>query len=207
MTCLLLTSSFLTYALARKMSKSSMHSTDYYVIKETSVFKSITTTKKIMHMSNALFTDILMLCNRKDITNQTLLRCVKFENIRRLQKILFLKWSSKDWLKRLCMIMLKQTCYNIIFAFSALSWMLFKKSLKTLWFSLWKVSALFFHIITLVVEFSLTFCFMQTSTWWQFMSNTSSFKIEIWDLWRISWWILMSCFSRQTRKCLSSSVR
>ena len=184
-----------------------MHSTDHYVIKETSVFKFTITTKKIMHMSNALFTDILMLCNRKDITNQTLLRCVKFENIRRLQKISFLKWSSKDWLKRLCMIMLKQTCYNIIFAFSALSWMLFKKSLKTLWFSLWKVSALFFHIITLVVEFSLTFCFMQTSTWWQFMSNTSSFKIEIWDLWRISWWILMSCFSRQTRKCLSSSVR
>ncbi len=91
MTCLLLTSSFLTCASARKMSKSSMHSTDYYAIKETSVFKSTTTTKKIMHMSNALFTDILMLCNRKDATNQTLLRCVKFENIRRSQKISFSK--------------------------------------------------------------------------------------------------------------------
>ncbi len=184
-----------------------MHSTDHYVIKETSVFKFIITTKKIMHMNNALSTDILMLCNRKDATNQTLLRCVKFENIRRLQKISFSKWSSKDWLKRLCMIMLKRTCYNMIFAFSALSWVLFKKSLKTLCASLWKVSALLFCIITLVVEFSLTFCSMQTSTWQQFMSNASSFKIEIWDLWRISWWILMSCFSRQTRKCLSSSVR
>ncbi len=207
MTCLLLTSSFLAYASACKMSKSSMHLTDHYAIKETSVFKFTTITKKIMHMSNALFTDILMLCNRKDATNQTLLRCVKFENIRRSQKISFSKWSSKDWLERLCMIMLKQTCYNMIFAFSALSWVLFKKLLKTLWFSLWKVSALLFHIITLVVEFSLTFCFMQTSTWQQFMLNASSFKIEIWDLWRISWWILMSCFSRQTRKCLSSSVK
>ncbi len=203
----MLTSSFLAHASARKMLKSLMHLTDHYVIKETSVFKSITTTKKIMHMNNALSTDILMLCNRKDATNQTLLRCAKFKNIRRLQKISFSKWFSKDWLKRLCMIMLKQTCYNIIFAFSALSWVLFKKSLKTLRFSLWKVSALLFCIITFVVEFSLTFCSMQTSTWWQFMSNASSFKIEIWDLWRILWWILMSCFSRQTRKCLSSSVR
>ncbi len=73
------------------MSKNSMHSTDHYVIKETSVFKSIITIKKIMHMSNALSTDILMLCNRKDATNQTLLRCVKFENIRKLQKISFSK--------------------------------------------------------------------------------------------------------------------
>ena len=184
-----------------------MHSTDHYAIKETSVFKSITTTKKIMHMSNALSTDILMLCNRKDVTNQTLLHCMKFENIRRLQKISFSKWSLKDWLKRLCMIMLEWTCYNMIFTFSALSWVLFKKSLKILWFSLWKVTALFFCIITLVVEFLLTFCSMQTSIWQQFMSNTSSFKIEIWDLWKISWWILMSCFSRQIRKCLSSSIK
>ncbi len=136
MTCLLLTSSFLACASARKTSKNSMHLTDHYAIKETSVFKFTTTTKKIMHMSNALSTDILMLCNRKDATNQTLLRCVKFENIRRSQKISFSKWSSKDWLERLCMIMLERTCYNMIFAFSALSWMLFKKSLKTLWFSL-----------------------------------------------------------------------
>ncbi len=132
MTCLLLTSLFLTYASACKMFKSSMHSTDYYAIKETSVFKFIITTKKIMHMSNALSTDILMLCNRKDATNQTLLRCVKFENIRRLQKISFSKWSSKDWLERLCMIMLERTCYNMIFAFNALSWMLFKKSVTIL---------------------------------------------------------------------------
>ncbi len=165
MTCLLLTSSFLAYASTRKTSKSSMHSTDHYAIKETSVFKSITTTKKIMHMNNALFTDILMLCNRKDATNQTLLRCAKFENIRRSQKISFSKWSSKDWLKRLCIIMLEWTCYNMIFTFSALSWVLFKKSLKTLCASLLKVSALLFHIIILVVEFSLTFCSMQTSTW------------------------------------------
>ena len=207
MTCLLLTSSFLAYASAHKMSKNSMHSTNHYAIKETSVFKSTTTTKKIMHMNNVLFTDILMLCNRKNATNQTLLRCAKFENIRRSQKISFSKWSLKDWLERLCMIMLEWTCYNMIFTFNALSWMLFKKSLKTLWFSLWKVSALLFCIIILVVEFSLTFCSMQTLTWWQFMSNASSFKIKIWDLWRISWWILMSCFSRQTRKCLSSSVK
>ncbi len=96
MTCLLLTSSFLAYASACKTSKSSMHSTDCYAIKETSVFKFTTTTKKIMHMSNALFINILMLCNKKDVTNQTLLRCAKFENIRRLQKISFSKWSSKD---------------------------------------------------------------------------------------------------------------
>ncbi len=207
MTCLLLTSSFLACASARKTSKNLIHSTDHYAIKETSVFKSTIIIKKIMHMNNALSTDILMLCNRKDATNQTLLCYAKFENIRRLQKISFSKWSSKDWLKRLYIIMLKQTCYNMIFAFNALSWVLFKKSLKTLCASLWKVSALLFCIITFVVEFSLTFCSMQTSTWWQFMSNTSSFKIEIWNLWRISWWILMSCFSRQTRKCLSSSIK
>jgi len=91
MTCLLLTSSFLAYASACKTFKSSMHSIDHYVIKETLVFKSTITTKKIMHMNNALFTNILMLCNRKDVTNQTLLRCAKFKNIRRLQKISFLK--------------------------------------------------------------------------------------------------------------------
>ncbi len=96
MTCLLLTSSFLAHASAHKMSKNSMHSTDHYAIKETSIFKSTTITKKIMYISNALSTDILMLCNRKDATNQTLLRCAKFENIRRLQKISFSKWSSKD---------------------------------------------------------------------------------------------------------------
>ncbi len=107
MTCLLLISLFLAYASAHKMFKSSMHSTDHYAIKETSIFKFTIITKKIMHMSNALFTDILMLCNRKDATNQTLLYYMKFENIRRLQKISFSKWSSKDWLKRLCMIMLK----------------------------------------------------------------------------------------------------
>ena len=165
MTCLLLTSSFLACASACKMFKNLMHSTDYYAIKETSVFKFTITTKKIMHMSNALSTDILMICNRKDATNQILLRCMKFENIRRLQKISFSKWSLKDWLEKLCMIMLKRTCYNMIFTFSALSWMLFKKLLKTLWFSLWKVSALFFCIITFIVKFSLTFCFMQTLTW------------------------------------------
>jgi len=47
-----------------------MNSTDSYVIKETiSVFAF---TKKIMHMSNALLIDMLMLCNRKlkDATNQ-----------------------------------------------------------------------------------------------------------------------------------------
>ena len=91
MTCLLLTSLFLACASACKTSKSSMHSTDHYAIKETSVFKSIVTTKKIMHISNALYTDILMLCNRKDATNQTLLRCAKFENIRRSHKISFSK--------------------------------------------------------------------------------------------------------------------
>ena len=128
----MLISSFLAYASTCKTSKSLIHSTDHYAIKETSVFKSTTITKKIMHMSNALSIDILMLCNRKDATNQALLRCMKFKNIRRLQKISFSKWSSKDWLERLCMIMLKWTCYNMIFAFSALSWMLFKKSLKTL---------------------------------------------------------------------------
>ncbi len=69
MTCLLLTSSFLTCASACKTFKNSMHLTDHYAIKETLVFKFITTTKKIMHMNNALFIDILMLCNRKDATN------------------------------------------------------------------------------------------------------------------------------------------
>jgi len=47
-----------------------MNSTNNYAIKETiSVFAS---TKKIMHMSNALLTNMLMLCNRKlkDATNQ-----------------------------------------------------------------------------------------------------------------------------------------
>ncbi len=91
MTCLLLTSSFLACASARKTFKSSMHSTDHYAIKETSVFKPTTTTKKVMHMSNALSTDILMLCNRKDATNQALLRCTKFENIRSHLKISFQK--------------------------------------------------------------------------------------------------------------------
>ena len=185
MTCLLLTSSFLTYASAHKTSKSLMHSIDHYVIKETSVFEFTTTTKKIMHMNNTLFINILMLCNKKDVTNQTLLCCTKFENIRSLQKILFSKWSLKDWLKRLCMIMLKQTCYNMIFAFNALLWMLYKKQWKNLCDLLWKVSALLFYIIILIVEFSLTFCSMQTSTWWWFMSNTSSFKIEIWNSWKL----------------------
>ncbi len=40
-----------------------MNLTDNYVIKETiSIFEF---TKKIMHMSNALLTDMLMLCNRE----------------------------------------------------------------------------------------------------------------------------------------------
>ncbi len=68
MTCLLLTSYFLECSSARK---NSMNSTDNYVIKETSsVFES---TKKIMHIDNALSTDMLMLCDRKlnDATNQT----------------------------------------------------------------------------------------------------------------------------------------
>ena len=183
MTCLLLTSWFLAYASA---CKKLMNSTDNYVIKETiSVFAS---TKKIMHMSNALLIDMLMLCNRKlkDVTNQKWLHCARFENIKSQLKILFLKWSSNNLWERLCMTVLAQICYYIIIAFSALSWVLCKKSLKTLWFHSWKVSALLFFIITLVVEFSLTFCSMQTSIWWQFMSNASSFKIEIWDLWRIS---------------------
>ncbi len=65
---LLLTSYFLECSSARK---SLMNSTDNYVIKETSsVFEF---TKKIMHINNALFTDMLMLCDRKlnDATNQT----------------------------------------------------------------------------------------------------------------------------------------
>ncbi len=204
MTCLLLTSWFLTHASARKKL---MNSTDSYVIKETIlVFAS---TKKIMHMSNALLINMLMLCNRKlkDATNQKCLHCARFENIKSQLKISFLKWSLNDLWERLCTTVFAQICYHMTIAFSALSWVLFKKSLKTLCASLWKVNALLFCIITLVVEFSLTFCSMQTSTWQQFMLNTSSFKIEIWDLLRISWWILMSCFSRQTRKCLSSSVR
>ena len=68
MTCLLLLTS---YFLKRSSThKNSMNSTDNYVIKETSsVFKS---TKKIMHIDNTLFTDMLMLCNKKlnDATNQ-----------------------------------------------------------------------------------------------------------------------------------------
>ena len=46
MTYLLLTSSFLACASARKTFKSLMHSIDYYAIKETSVFKFITTVEK-----------------------------------------------------------------------------------------------------------------------------------------------------------------
>jgi hypothetical protein len=62
MTCLLLTSSFLTH-------KSLMNSTDHYIIKSTtSTFNS----KKIMHMNNALFIDMLMLCDRRDATSQKL---------------------------------------------------------------------------------------------------------------------------------------
>ncbi len=68
MTCLLLlTSYFLERSSARK---NLMNSTDSYAIKETSsVFES---TKKIMHIDNALSTDMLMLCDRKlnDATNQ-----------------------------------------------------------------------------------------------------------------------------------------
>jgi hypothetical protein len=47
-----------------------MNSTDSYVIKE--IILALEFTKKIMHMSNALLTDMLMLCNRKlkDATNQ-----------------------------------------------------------------------------------------------------------------------------------------
>ncbi len=179
MTCLLLTSWFLARSSARKKS---MNSIDSYAIKETtSVFES---TKKIMHMSNALLTDMLMLCNRKlkDATNQKWLHCARFENIRSQSKISFSKWSSNDLWERLCTTVLAKICYHMTIAFSALSWVLFKKSLKTLCAFLWKVSALLFRIITLVVEFSLTFCSMQTSTWQQFMSNASSFKIEIWDL-------------------------
>ncbi len=147
MTCLLLTSWFLACALARKKL---MNSTDSYAIKETiSVF---TSTKKIMHISNALLIDMLMLCNRKlkDATNQKWLHCTRFKNIRSQLKISFLKWSLNDLWERLCMTVLAQICYHTTIAFSALSWVLFKKSLKTLCASLWKVSALLFHIITLV---------------------------------------------------------
>jgi len=47
-----------------------MNLTDNYVIKET--ISALEFTKKIMHMSNALLTNMLMLCNRKlkDATNQ-----------------------------------------------------------------------------------------------------------------------------------------
>ncbi len=65
---LLLINLFLAYA---SIHKNSINSTDNYVIKEiTSIFEF---TKKIIHMNNALFTDMLMLCNRKlnDVTNQT----------------------------------------------------------------------------------------------------------------------------------------
>ncbi len=57
---------FLAYASA---CKNSINLTDNYIIKETtSVFEF---TKKIMYMNNALFTDMLMLCDRKlyDATN------------------------------------------------------------------------------------------------------------------------------------------
>ncbi len=145
--------------------KSWMNSTDSYVIKE--IISALESTKKIMHMSNALLTDMLMLCNRKlkDATNQKWLHCARFENIRSQSKILFSKWFSNDLWERLCTTVLTQICYNTTIAFCALSWMLFKKSLKTLCAFLWKVSALLFCIITFVVEFSLTFCSMQTSTW------------------------------------------
>ncbi len=49
--------------------KNSINLTNNYIIKETtSVFEF---TKKIMYMNNALFTDMLMLCDRKlnDATN------------------------------------------------------------------------------------------------------------------------------------------
>ncbi len=69
MTCLLLLTS---YFLKRSSAcKSLMNSTDSYAIKKTSsVFES---TKKIMHIDNALFIDMLMLCDRKlnDVTNHT----------------------------------------------------------------------------------------------------------------------------------------
>jgi len=47
-----------------------MNLTDSYAIKETT--SAFEFTKKIMHISNALLTDMLMLCNRKlkDTTNQ-----------------------------------------------------------------------------------------------------------------------------------------
>jgi len=47
-----------------------MNSTDSYAIKET--ISAFASTKKIMHMSNALLINMLMLCNRKlkDVTNQ-----------------------------------------------------------------------------------------------------------------------------------------
>ncbi len=67
MTCLLLTSYFLECSSA---CKSLMNSTNNYAIKRTSsVFEF---TKKIIHIDNALFTDMLMLCDRKlnDVTNQ-----------------------------------------------------------------------------------------------------------------------------------------
>ena len=66
MTYLLLINLFLAYASTHK---NSINLIDNYVIKViTSIFEF---TKKIMHMNNALFTDMLMLCNRKlnDATN------------------------------------------------------------------------------------------------------------------------------------------
>ncbi len=103
MTCLLLTSWFLAYASAHK---NLMNLTDNYVIKET--ISALEFTKKIMHMSNALLTNMLMLCNRKlkDATNQKWLHCVRFENIRSQSKISFLKWFSNNLWERLCMTVL-----------------------------------------------------------------------------------------------------
>ncbi len=162
MTCLLLTSWFLAHASA---CKKLMNSTDSYAIKET--ISAFASTKKIMHISNALLINMLMLCNRKlkDVTNQKWLHCARFENIKSQLKISFLKWFLNDLWERLCTTVFIQICYHMIIAFSALSWVLFKKSLKTLCAFLWKVNALLFCIITLVVEFSLIFCFMQTLTW------------------------------------------
>ncbi len=92
MTCLLLTSSFLAYTSAHKMFKSSMHSTDHYAIKETSVFKSTTTTKKIMHMNNALSTDILtgneIHLYMMSTTNLLILFCVWIE-VKRVKRSQF----------------------------------------------------------------------------------------------------------------------
>jgi hypothetical protein len=89
----MLTSSFLARASARKEPKGSkgpMHPTGHYATKGTkgnSAFGSTTTTKKVMHMDNALSTDILMLCNRKEATNRAQLRFAKSANIRNQLKI------------------------------------------------------------------------------------------------------------------------